>query len=146
MSEPLEITLARFEVEQYADIAEEDPVVRASQQAQYCLDCEEFLDKGIQSFASIECGERTLYRAHTAGLIDLTPELETAIEVIRRRWLRPCAFAEAWIANCESNGYQVRNAEEFRTSCRRANEWFERAAEFERTKAIRDEQMLQEPW
>lgn len=146
MSEPLEIALARFEVEQYADIADEDAVVRESKQAQDCFDCEEFLEKGIQSFTSIECGERTLYRAHTAGLIDLTPELETAIEVIRRRWLRPCTFAEAWIANCEKNGYQVRNATEFRSSCRRAKEWFESAAEFERAKAIRDEQLMQEPW
>jgi hypothetical protein len=146
MSEPLELELARFEVEQYENIADEDVIVHESRQAQDSMDCEEFLNRGIQSYTSIECGERTLYRAHSAGLIDVTPELEQEIETIRRRWLRPCGFAESWIATCHKNGYQIRNLEEFRQCCRRANEWFDRAAEFHRAKAIRDEALDQEPW
>lgn len=147
MSEPLELELARFEVEQYNEnIVDEEIIIHASKQAQDCMDCEEFLDKGIRSFGTIEHGEATLYRAHAAGLIDVTPELEQGIEAIRRRWLRPCSFAETWIAKCQNNGYEIRNLDAFRNCCERANEWFEQRREFERAKSIRDERLIQEPW
>ena len=95
MFESLELELARLEIKSYIENFDEETIVQESRQAQDCLDCEAFLSRGIKALAWVERGEESLFKGHAAGLLDVTQEIETAIDDLYEGWLRPCSFAES---------------------------------------------------
>lgn len=145
ISESLELRIARSRIESYEHDADE-AIVRASNQAQDCLDCEAFLNKGIQALEWLERYEQALVEATTEGIVEMTPDLEDGLEVLHSAWLRPCDFAEKWIAKCVQNGFEVKKLAMFRDCCERAREWLDRNDSYKKSKALREECFSQEPW
>lgn len=145
MLEPLELEIARAKIERYEHDADE-AVVRDSKLAQECADCEEFLQTGIHALVWLERSEETIVEAVSEGVFEMTPRLEEAIEALHQAWLRPCGFAEKWIAKCQKNGYDIKNLAEFRDCCERAQDWLEQNAWHKQARATQEERFAQEPW
>ena len=145
MTEPLELQIARSKIERYAHDAD-DSVVRASIEAQDCLDCEAFLASGIRALDWLERSEEALSEAANEGFLATTVEMEAAIETLYAAWLHPCSLAEAWISRCQNGGFEVGNLSQFRECCERVRDWLARSAHFRQAKAARDSRFAAEPW
>ena len=144
--ESVELALARHAIARYEQDANDDSLIRASIQGQDCLDCEAFLEKGIQAISWLERSEQALIEAANEGLIEFTTDMEAAIEELYVSWLRPCNYANQWIAVQEQRGFDVKHLEVFREACARAQNWLERNATFKLSKSARDARFAEEPW
>jgi hypothetical protein len=142
--ESLELQIARSKIQQYEHDAEES-VVRASRQAQDCMECETFLDVGIAALEWLERAEESINVAEAEGF-EIPTGVDEAIAVLHVAWLRPCHFAEKWIAKCQATGYDIRNLAAFRDCCARAQEWLDRDAFYKHSRGAREERFAQEPW
>ncbi len=143
--ESLELRIARQKIERYQHDADK-ALIGDSEQAQDCLDCEAFLAGGIRALEWLERSENAIAEAVAEGVFDMRPELEDGLEALHHAWLRPCAFAEEWIASCQENGYEIKNLTVFRECCQRAREWTERNSLYKQSKAVRQERFAQEAW
>jgi hypothetical protein len=114
MPEFLAVKYARDRVESFASA--DESWMREHQDAMDCLDCEAFLQLGIDAF-------RWLIRADMAYRKSLYSEFETdpkgaeEVENILRAlfvlWLRPCELAHRWIDKHAERGFEVGNLDEF---------------------------------
>jgi len=143
MGEPLELQIARSKVEEYEH---EESIVRDSKHARDCLDCEAYLDMGMEALQWLERAEEVFTEALARFDFDFSTELMEALENLHIAWLRPCAFAEKWIATCQENGYELRNVEDFRSCCTRAQEWLDRNNRYKRATTAREQRFSEEPW
>lgn len=144
--ESLELNLARRAIASYEQDADDDSLIRASVQGQDCMDCEAFLEKGIKALAWLERSEQALIEGANVGIIDFTTDIEEAVEELYVAWLRPCKYANKWIAVQEKLGFDVKHLGDFRDACVRVQEWIERNATFKLSKSARDERFAEEPW
>jgi hypothetical protein len=76
-----------------------------------------FLSYGIDAFRWLSKADTLIRDAVYSGYLEFDPDLDSAIESLYRRWLRPCDFAEHWIAKLDKQGYKAGNLEEFRKCC-----------------------------
>lgn len=144
--EPLELQIARSRIEEYEHASASESIAKESERAQDCMDCEEFLDKGIAALHWLERSEEVFSEASVRFDFDFSPELLEAVEALHETWLRPCDFAEKWIAKCMANGYEIRNLATFRDCCARAREWLERDSYYKQSKAAREQRFAEEAW
>lgn len=145
MLDSMELQIARRKIQSFESDAD-GALVRASKLAQDCLDCEQMLDKGIQSLHWLERAEQAIAEGAAEGLCAVTPELDAVLETLHRDWLKPCQLARQWIANCQQSGFEIRNLAEFLEACDRAQDWLDRNDHYQRAKTARDERFAQEPW
>jgi glycine/D-amino acid oxidase-like deaminating enzyme len=143
MGEPLELQIARSKVAEYEH---EESIVRDSKHAQDCLDCEAWLELGVEALEWLERAEEVFTEASARFNFDFSNDLVEALETLHLAWLRPRAFAEQWIARCEENGYQIRNVEGFRSCCTRGQEWLARNSQYKLAREAREQRFAEEPW
>jgi hypothetical protein len=106
---------ARLHVHNYSD--QSDDLMRRHAEAIECRDCEDFLQLGIDAFKWLGRADRVIRSAVYRGVAEHDPSLDVALATLYAEWLRPCTFAERWIAQQESRGYRVDNLAEFRVCC-----------------------------
>ncbi len=106
----IEYRIAKQYVDEFAD----DVIMKEHKHAMDCMDCEEWLNKGITAHLWITQVENTLRVASYEGLVVLTTEVKDAIETLYRLWLRPCAEADEWIDRVLANGRTPENLGEYR--------------------------------
>lgn len=112
MPEPLAIHAATHNVELYVQHAEN--ITSNQHEALDCLDCQAFLQLGIDAFRWLVNADELINKAIAEGIVEYDPELESKLEELFRRWLVPCQFANDWIDVQLRRGYQPDNLKKFR--------------------------------
>ena len=140
--ETLDLQIARKRIQGY----EEDALIRQSAEAVDCMDCEEFLNSGIQAFRWLDRAEETRREAIYQGLVEFDPTVAKAIEALYLAWLRPCTRAEQWIANVQSYGHIPNNLDEFRQCCEEVRDRVERQNWLKLASTSRTAAFVSEPW
>lgn len=112
MTESRALQFARQKVESYTD-----EVMRSHYEAMDCLDCETYLQLGIEAFRWLVWADQAIRRAVFADKTAYESEVEEALRSLFVAWLRPCDSAEKWIEVQRDRGFEVDNADEFRRCC-----------------------------
>ena len=92
-------------------------LMAAHREAIDCLDCEAFLQLGIDAFAWIMRADQALRVAAADGKIEYDDKLEDGLRALCRAWLKPCPCAQQWIEQQQQRGYNLDNLDPFR-NCR----------------------------
>ena len=124
MSNNLTLSMARKRVREYA--AETDSLMANHAEAMECRDCEEWLKRGIDAQFWLCRAEEIMRAADEDGLCEFDTEMRRALDCLYEMWLRPCEFAETWIASLATRGYTPDNLGEFRDACDMARDIVER--------------------
>jgi len=109
---------ARRQVSGY--VGESKDVMRRHAEAMDCWDCEDVLQLGIDAFDWLNRADEAIRRDINSGRLEYDPRIDRALKSLYARWLKPCPFAEQWIAVQEARGFTVRNAARFRVCCEEA--------------------------
>ena len=120
MSDNLALSLARIRVHAYADASGE--LMKQHAEAMECRDCEDFLKMGIEAYQWLQRAEDTMREADYAGIFEFTRETRETLDTLYVAWLKPCEFAEKWIASLNNRSYFPDNLSKFRDACERAQE------------------------
>jgi len=115
MAESLALRLARQKVDSYT--GEADEVLRRHYEAMDCVDCEAYLQLGIDAFRWLLWADEAIRRAVLAGQAEYDRGVDDALRSLLVAWLQPCDFAEKWIQAQHDRGFEVDNAGEFRRCC-----------------------------
>lgn len=124
MNETLGLELAKLRVRRYRD--ESESLMTRVRAAEECRQCEDFLKMGIDAYHWIASAEETIRAGASEGLVEITPEIDSAFAAVYRMWVIPCEFAEKWVAIQEARNFSVDNLEQFRECCEAAADWLER--------------------
>ncbi len=124
MLDSLEYRIAKGRVESYEHST--DAIVQASQQAQQCADCEEFLEKGILACDALQLLEVVVRDAILDGHLKPTPTDTALVHGLYTAWLTQSQRAENWIASNVASGYKIKNLAEFQACRERVEDWLER--------------------
>ena len=108
----LALRTARKHVQNYS--YESDDLMLRHAEAIDCRDCEDLLQLGIDAFKWLGRADRVIRSAVYRGLAEYDPSLDVALAALYAEWLKPCTFAEGWIAQQEQRGFRVDNLAEFR--------------------------------
>jgi hypothetical protein len=106
----LALRAARRHVNTFAD---ESEIVQDRRDAIGSLDCDAFLQLGIDAFAWLIRADETI-RASVYSGAPHNPHADQALQELFVAWLRPCALANQWIAEQQQRGQNLANAEAFR--------------------------------
>lgn len=116
MLDTLAIRTARRHVDSFTDESEE--VMRlhpeANEEANECVDCEAFLQLGIDAFDWLVRADIEIRKVIYRGRVQYEPEAAKIIQDLLVDWLKPCKVADEWIAVQLKRGYKVDNLERFR--------------------------------
>lgn len=107
----LAVRNAKQHVQSYA---QEFDVMACHKEAMDCRNCESFLQMGIDAFEWMIRADRAVRMAIYRGDKDFDPDFEVAMSELCKSWLKPCEFAESWIAIQLERGYEIDNLSEFR--------------------------------
>jgi hypothetical protein len=114
------ITVAQRRVRDYTD--ESDRLMQDRAETLECQDCEAFLQHGINAYRWLRRAEEFLREADYQGLVEFEPDLRDVLDALYEAWMRPCEFAEKWIAESLRRGSGVGNLTEYRETCEDARE------------------------
>lgn len=89
-------------------------------EATECRDCEDFLRMGIEAFDWLARADEAIRSAVYSGAMAFDPECDSTLAALYSEWLKPCEYAERWIAIQQNRGFHVDNLEEFRRCCQEA--------------------------
>ena len=115
MSDNTALTLAQRRVQAYA--SESDDLMKRHAEAMECRDCEDFLRKGIETHNLLRSVEKVVRESDCEGISEFSPEAQDELDALYVSWLKPCEFAELWIASLRERGYTPDNLDEFRKAC-----------------------------
>ncbi|MGO8747292.1 MAG: hypothetical protein ACLQNE_15005 [Thermoguttaceae bacterium] len=115
MPETLALRIARQRVEGYE--AAKKYIIEEHNEAMDCLDCEAFVQMGIDAFRWLIRADETIRRAIAAGRLSFDADVDAALRRLFVDWLRPCEVAEKWASRQHQRGNPVENYEELR-KCR----------------------------
>lgn len=88
-------------------------VLKEHYAAMECVDCEAFLQLGIDAFEWLVRADETIREAVFSGKMPHSAELETAIEKLFVAWQQPCRFANLWIQKQQERGFNLENLDKF---------------------------------
>jgi hypothetical protein len=111
MTDVLALRQARRHVENFND---ELKLMTQHREAMDCLDCEAFLQVGIDAYTWLVRADETIRKAIYLELAEYDPKTGSCIQELFRAWLNPCSFAHWWIDQQLKRGFQVDNLKEFR--------------------------------
>jgi hypothetical protein len=107
---------AQKHVENYEK--ESHDLMAEHREAMDCLDCETFLQLGIDAFGWLMRADRELRISLSEGALEAYTEgVSEALQQLCKAWLRPCEPARKWIAMQTERGYRVDNLAEFDKCC-----------------------------
>jgi hypothetical protein len=92
----------------------ETAVMMAHYQAMECLDCEAYLDLGIDAFGWIIKATKDVRKSALKSDDDGIDEAEKLLRMLRKIWLGPCDWAEQWAELQIQRGFALPNLEKFR--------------------------------
>jgi hypothetical protein len=107
----LALRTARKHVENFAD---ENTALAAHVEAMECLDCEAFLDLGIDAFSWLRKATKVVRTEALHEDSEAIERAESSLQQSRKAWLRTCDLAETWIAVQLTRGFVLGNLDEFR--------------------------------
>lgn len=87
----------------------------AHREAMDCMDCEAFLDLGIDAFKWLARATNELRTQEVKGELEFPAD--EVIHELRQLWLGQSDYAERWIAVQHERNYKVRNLDDFRLCC-----------------------------
>ena len=143
MLESLEYRIAKGRIESYE--LSTDAIVRQSQQAQDCMDCEIFLEKGIRACEAITLFGEIVRDAIVEGHLEPTPDVIEIPQTLYSGWRKQSERAQEWIAKHVENGYDITNLAEFRKCCEHVQDWLERKDWLDRASKTR-QRFAEELW
>lgn len=148
MYESLEFKIAKNRIRIFEEDEDGERIVKASKQAQDCMDCEAFLQKGIRAIESMVLCEKIFQDALSEEIIQRkdAEALIGQIEVLYRVWIQKSEFSKKWIAKCHRNGYDISNLAEFRACQEQAQHWLERKDWLKRSAKAGRSGFKGEPW
>lgn len=111
LEDTLAMKTAKLYVRTYTD--EQNKLMQEHYEAMDCLDCEAFLQLGIDAYDWISRASRHATKQFRAGTMQPTAELRDAFDALYRSWLRSVEFARRWIAVQQARGFQLDNQGEF---------------------------------
>lgn len=111
----LALRTARGHVDNYQ--TESTNLMARHAEAMDCRDCEAFLQLGIDAFEWLMRADREYRAAMAAGQIDYNAEVDAALTELCRTWLKPCEYAQKWIALQKQRNYEIDNLAEFNNCC-----------------------------
>lgn len=104
---------ARRHVRSFSDECE---LVQDHREGSECRECEAFLQLGIDAFRWLVRADETIRGAIYTGGAEHDARADESLRSLFRAWLRPCDFANQWIAAQQGRGYHLGNLDEFRAS------------------------------
>lgn len=120
MNNSLIVELAQIQVARYRH--DLDEVMKHHVEAMECRDCEEWLQKGIETFQWLQWAEKILRQADYEGLYSFTPEMRQTIVSMYANWLAPRDSVLHWVEELRAKGYLPDYVSEFETACDIADE------------------------
>lgn len=108
----LDYRTAKQHIQQFSD--EADDFLQEHHEAIECLNCESYLQLGIEAFRWLRRADAAVTTFARQGKLTPTIAIDAAIESLYRGWLVPCAFADRWIDTQASRGFQLKNLTAFR--------------------------------
>ncbi len=106
---------------------ETDGLMDAHREAMECLDCEAFLQLGIDAYAWLRRATKELRTSEIGMSPESIVESEETVRRLRILWMQPCECAEEWVAIQRSRDYKVSNLEEFRECCQKVRQTVDEA-------------------
>jgi hypothetical protein len=107
----LQLRVARRRLKSFAD---ESKLIDGHRQAMERLDCEAFLQLGIDAYDWLVRADQAIRKAMLAGGEEHSPRTEQALENLFRAWLEPCKLANKWITSIGKRGQSPENLARFR--------------------------------
>jgi len=83
-------------------------------EAMDCVDCEAFLQLGIDAYDWLVRADLLIRKAASRGEVEYDDTVEQAFESMARAWLAPCGSAEGWVNRVLERGHSLNNLERFR--------------------------------
>ena len=106
----LQLRVARRRLKSFAD---ESKLIADHRRAMESLDCEAFLQLGIDAFDWLVRADQAIRKAVLAGCAEHNARTQQALESLFRAWLEPCALANKWVAKIEKQGHALDNLARF---------------------------------
>jgi hypothetical protein len=113
--ESLAFRTARKHIQNYE---RESGVMAEHDEAMDCLDCELYLQLGIDAFDWVMRADRNFRAAAAEHEEAYSQELQNALQGFCKSWLMHCETAEAWIKRQLARGFEIDNLVVFRECCR----------------------------
>jgi len=101
---------ARRHVRSFAD---ESELLPEHEGATECLDCEAFLQVGIDAFHWLIRADETIRLATYRRLLTHNPRVEQSLHSLARAWLQSSEAANRWIEFHQQRGERLENLDEF---------------------------------
>ena len=96
---------------------EMEDLIERHEEASACRDCEDFLQLGIEAYHWLIRADQAIRGAIYEGKIEYDADLEKTLAALYADWLKPCDYAERWIAATIGRGFAVEHLEEFGKCC-----------------------------
>ena len=96
---------------------EVEHVIRESKIALTCYECEDHMQKGIESYQWIDRLDAGLRAAHLEGLSDVSPSDFDCVRDLYRRWHENATRLESLISMVKSNGHELDEAKSTGYNC-----------------------------
>lgn len=139
--ESIELAVAQNYLDEYSS-----EVMNGDIQSNEAVACERRLGQAIEALNWITRAEETIRQAVYRGLIDLSPDLDGALEALHRGWLAPCEMTEKLVQHQIDQGVPIKNLAEFRACCESARDWIERHEWAKAAQRSRERRFASEPW
>jgi hypothetical protein len=144
MSDNFVLKLAHLRIHEYAD--DFGDLMSRHEDAMECRDCEEFLQRGIESARFLFIAENIFRDADYRGISPYDDELRNAVESLYLAWFNPSEFADKWIDRLKTRGYVPDNLDTFRQTCESMRDAVERKEWQSHATAARLLTSADEPW
>ncbi|RIK82443.1 MAG: hypothetical protein DCC68_06510 [Planctomycetota bacterium] len=95
----------------------ESALMAAHQEALECLDCEAFLDLGIDAFNWLMKATKVVRTVALREDDEAIERAEASLRAWRKAWLGPCDLAETWAGLQIARGFNIENLDKFRACC-----------------------------
>lgn len=79
-----------------------------------CRDCEDFLRLGVDAFWWLSRADELVRDAVFSGRQPYDADIDEAIALLYKTWLKPCALADQWIKVQRDRNFVVDGLDEFR--------------------------------
>jgi hypothetical protein len=86
-------------------------------EAMECLDCEAFLQLGIDAFDWLIRADRAIRSGIHRGTVEHDPSIEESLLRLCKAWLGPCENANQWARQQQSRGFVLENLGRFQECC-----------------------------
>lgn len=128
------LDIARDRVAQFEDAV--DPLMNDHHAAMNCLDCEAFLQKGIDAIRWLRLAEQAVMSQHKLAVTLVPTEFYVWLDGAYNAFVLRSKLAQQWITDCDARGYSVANSKEFFNCLESAEDWLEQRSWRNQTSSV----------